>query len=103
MLMPSRFEPCGLNQMFAMRYGSIPVVRATGGLKDTVMESPENGTGFVYHENNPWELAKAMARALDTYNDSSAWTKLRTRCTRKNFSWEKSAEEYANQYKKLVK
>jgi starch synthase len=103
MLMPSRFEPCGLNQMFAMRYGSIPVVRATGGLKDTVMESDENGTGFVYHQSNAWDLSQAMARALATYNDKVAWRKLRTRCTRKNFSWEKSAEEYANQYKKLVK
>lgn len=102
-LMPSRFEPCGLNQMFAMRYGTVPVVRATGGLKDTVNESPENGTGFVYDASNAWELAQAMTRALSTYADQASFKKLRTRCTRKNFSWDKSAEEYANQYKKLIK
>jgi len=103
MLMPSRFEPCGLNQMFAMRYGTVPVVRATGGLRDTVHESPENGTGFLYHESSVWDLAQAMNRALETYKDTSSFKKLRTRCTRKNFSWDKSAEEYANQYKKLVR
>ncbi|GLR18771.1 glycogen synthase [Portibacter lacus] len=100
-LMPSRFEPCGLNQMFAMRYGTIPVVRSTGGLKDTVVESAEDGTGFTYQGSNSYELAEAMKRAQSTYEDHNNFKKLRTRCTRKNFSWDKSAEEYANQYKKL--
>ena len=102
-MMPSRFEPCGLNQMFAMRYGTVPVVRATGGLRDTVVESAEVGTGFTYHQSNSFDLANAMARALEVFRDKKAFGKLRTRCTRQNFSWEKSAREYADNYKTLIK
>ena len=101
-VMPSRFEPCGLNQMFAMRYGTVPVVRATGGLKDTVHESEKDGTGFTYNQNNSYDFAKAMLRALESYKNKQEFKKLRTRCTRKDFSWENSAKEYASQYKKLM-
>lgn len=100
-MMPSRFEPCGLNQMFAMRYGTVPIVRATGGLIDTVHESPTNGTGFLYKENAAEALTKAILRGIKTYENEKAFVKLRNRCTRQNFSWEKSAETYAIEYKKL--
>jgi starch synthase len=102
MLMPSRFEPCGLNQMFSMRYGTVPVVRATGGLIDTVVESPENGTGFLHLHATPGDLSFAMVRALEAYANKTEFKKLRGRCVKKNFSWEKSAETYATEYKKLI-
>lgn len=102
MLMPSRFEPCGLNQMFSMRYGTVPVVRATGGLIDTVVESRDKGTGFLHVQATPEDMAYAMVRALDTYNDKTEFKKLRGRCVKMNFSWDKSAETYAKEYKKLI-
>ncbi len=101
-IMPSRFEPCGLNQMFAMRYGAVPIVRATGGLIDTVVESTVNGTGFSYANATALELVEAMERAIYTYSDDLNFPKLRERCVRQNFSWEHSAEQYANEYKKLI-
>lgn len=103
MMMPSRFEPCGLNQMFAMRYGTVPVVRATGGLKDTVIEDPEVGTGFLHADATAKDLQATIIRALEAYEGKTNFKRIRTRCVRKNFSWEKSAETYANEYKKLVK
>lgn len=102
LLMPSRFEPCGLNQMFSMRYGTVPVVRATGGLIDTVHEDPNQGTGFMFDECTTDELAGAIRRSWETYHDKNAFGKLRNRCVRQNFSWEKSAEKYVIEYKKLL-
>jgi starch synthase len=101
-LMPSRFEPCGLNQMFAMRYGTIPIVRATGGLKDTVKESEKSGTGFCFEKANAEDMTQAISRALETYYSGEAFQKLRARCTRQNFSWKKSAKEYIKEYKNLI-
>lgn len=102
-MMPSRFEPCGLNQMFAMRYGAVPIVRATGGLIDTVTESEENGTGFLFDDCTSEDLAAAIKRGLNVYADEKSFSKLRNRCVRQNFSWEKSAEKYVLEYKKLLK
>ena len=101
-MMPSRFEPCGLNQMFSMRYGTVPIVRSTGGLKDTVKEDDMRGTGFRYEDATPQDLAGAIIRALDVYDDKEKFSKLRGRCVRQNFSWEKSAEKYVTEYKKLI-
>jgi starch synthase len=103
-LMPSLYEPCGLNQMFSLKYGTIPVVRAVGGLKDTVEDfdpEQETGTGFVFGPYEPDVLMAAIERALRVYGDYKAWTALRWRAMSMNFSWDRSADAYSNLYKQL--
>ena len=98
-LMPSRFEPCGLNQMYSLRYGTVPIVHATGGLKDTV----EDGvTGFVFHEATPHALWLAIERALATHADTKAWQRMMRAGMSQDFSWEKSAREYAALYRAVL-
>jgi starch synthase len=104
-LMPSRFEPCGLNQMIAMRYGSIPIVRATGGLVDTVTEfnpATETGTGFVFREYEKWSLFGAITRALQSYRFSDYWHRLMIRAMEVDHSWRVSAEQYCNIYQRAL-
>jgi len=104
-LMPSRFEPCGLGQIIAMRYGSIPVVRATGGLADTVTAfdaAKESGTGFVFSDYAADALWGAIARALDTFTDKKAWRALQKRAMKADFSWAASAKKYEALYKKAI-
>jgi starch synthase len=103
-LMPSQYEPCGLNQMFSLKYGTIPVVRAVGGLKDTVEDfDPENqtGTGFVFQEYEGTALLAAMDRALAVFRDKQAWTALRRRAMAMDYSWDRSAKLYSNLYRQL--
>jgi len=100
-LMPSRYEPCGLNQMYSMRYGTIPIVRRTGGLADTVEEfNPERGTGsgFVFTDYSPGALRAALERALAAYQHTSAFKALITRVMRRDFSWAHSARKYIEAY-----
>lgn len=98
-LMPSRFEPCGLNQMYSLRYGAIPIVHATGGLRDTV----EDGvTGFVFEAPTGHELGLAMARAFDLYADARARRRMIQAGMSRDFSWEHSARAYAALYADLV-
>lgn len=98
-LMPSRFEPCGLNQLYSLRYGTIPIVHATGGLKDTV----EDGvTGFVFHDATPHSLWMAVERAMDTYLDQKAWQRIIRAAMSRDFSWEKSAKEYERLYRGIL-
>jgi starch synthase len=98
-LMPSRFEPCGLNQMYSQRYGTVPVVYATGGLKDTV----EDGvTGFVFTTPSADGLWEAVRRALSLYADKPAWRRMMLAGMQKDFSWQASANQYAWLYKLLV-
>ena len=95
-LMPSRFEPCGLGQMIAMRYGTVPVVRATGGLADTVHDGI---TGFAFHDYTVDAFWNAVYRAVQTYTHSPArWREIQRNGMRADFSWEKSAERYAELY-----
>lgn len=104
-LMPSLYEPCGLNQMFSLKYGTIPVVRAVGGLKDTVEDyDPEasGGTGFVFQAYEPQALLDAIQRALSVFRQKRAWTALRRRAMNKDFSWDRSAAAYSNLYEQLV-
>ncbi|TAK27117.1 MAG: glycogen synthase GlgA [Chloroflexota bacterium] len=104
-LMPSRFEPCGLGQMIAMRYGSIPIVRATGGLADTVDNydpARETGTGFVFQRYEGHELFAALVRALENYRHRDAWRRLQQRCMRQDFSWRASAGKYVDLYWKAI-
>ncbi len=98
-LMPSLFEPCGLNQMYSMRYGSVPIVHATGGLRDTV----EDGvTGFVFYQPTAHALWLAVERALELFPQKPAWKKLVQAGMNRDFSWEKSALAYQALYRELL-
>jgi starch synthase len=105
-LLTSRFEPCGLGQMIAMRYGTIPVVRHTGGLVDSVPEfnaDLSEGRGFVFHDYSAAALFKAVKRALDTYYyNRKRWLSARERISRLDLSWQNSALKYEELYKKLL-
>ncbi len=100
-LMPSRFEPCGLNQMVAMRYGAVPVVHATGGLADTVHDyDPRTGegNGFSFAHYDAMALYAALVRATETYRHREIWQQLMRRCMTADFSWRRSAEKYVDLY-----
>jgi starch synthase len=98
-LMPSRYEPCGLAQMIAMRYGCVPLVRATGGLKDTVQEGR---TGFLFRGADAGSMTEALMRALSVYADPERWQRLQRTGMRKDFSWPRSARQYAAIYHSLI-
>ncbi len=103
-LMPSRFEPCGLNQMYSLRYGTVPVCRETGGLADTVMDYSQEGlesgeaTGFLFGPDEPEALAEALRRALSVYADGDEWRALQRNGMAQDWSWERSAREYLQVY-----
>lgn len=102
-LMPSRFEPCGLTQMVAMRYGSIPIVHSTGGLADTVREldpAAETGNGFAFDSYDPFHLFAAVVRALEVYKFPAAWQGLMQRAMLADYSWDASAERYVALYRR---
>jgi starch synthase len=103
-LMPSRFEPCGQGQLIAMRYGSVPVVRATGGLADTVSNYDDgSGTGFLFEEYSPEAFWRALSRALELYVcDRKAWLGLQWRGMTQDLSWEASARKYEALYQKAI-
>lgn len=103
-LMPSRYEPCGLNQLYSLRYGTLPVVRAVGGLEDTVEDYDgwRHGTGFKFREYAPHALMLAVRRALDTYRDRRAWQGLVLRGMAQDSSWDRSARSYEALYRTLV-
>ena len=104
-VMPSRYEPCGLNQMYSIKYGTIPVVRATGGLDDVIIdfdEDRERSNGFKFGPANGKALFCAVKRAVDVYDDKKAWKELMLRAMGYDFSWRHSAEQYLKLYKKLM-
>lgn len=104
-LMPSKFEPCGLGQMIAMRYGTIPVVRATGGLKDTVVdynEQTDSGDGFVFDSYDGQEFLVAIKRSLKLYQEQEKWYKLVKGVMEKDFSWSSSAKKYLDLYNQVI-
>jgi ADP-glucose type glycogen/starch synthase len=99
MLIPSRYEPCGLTQMIAMRYGSVPVARRTGGLADTIVDAGDpGGTGIMFDEESPASLWDAMERMLRVYSQPPLWAEIQTRGMRSDFSWKGSAGRYAALY-----
>lgn len=100
-LMPSRYEPCGLNQIYSLKYGTVPVVRATGGLDDTIEEwkaTAKTGTGFKFEGYNPRDLLAALDRALDAYKNKAGWTTLMRNGMAKNYDWSGPAREYLQAY-----
>ncbi len=104
-LMPSAVEPCGLGQMIAMRYGCVPIVRATGGLADTVIDytaKQSRGTGFVFERHTAKACRGALQRALKAYRDKKTWRKLQRRGMAADFSWSASAQEYVKLYHKAI-
>jgi len=104
-LMPSHYEPCGLGQMISLRYGTIPIVRRTGGLADTVEDynaESGNGTGFVFEERSPLALMGAMARGMLTIKTKPAWDKLVQNAMAVDFSWNRSAAQYVDLYQRVI-
>ncbi len=103
-LMPSRFEPCGLTQLYALRYGTIPIVRATGGLDDSVVDfdvKTGTGTGFKFEQYSGRALVQTIKRAISVYRSKDAFRELRTRAMQLDFSWSASARRYAEIYAAL--
>jgi len=105
-LMPSLFEPCGLSQLMSMRYGTLPIVRETGGLKDTVEaynEYEHTGTGFSFANYNAHEMLDTIRYSLRIYyDDRKEWDAMTKRAMKQDFSWERSAKEYEELYKKII-
>jgi len=102
-LMPSRYEPCGLNQMYSLRYGTIPVVYATGGLDDSVtdvLEYPDSGTGLKFHKYEPEAFLEVIKSALELFRDSRKWIEIQKRAMAQDFSWDRSARQYIEVYEK---
>ena len=102
-LMPSRYEPCGLNQIYSLKYGTVPVVRATGGLEDTIDEQPAGGgNGFKFWGYDSAGLMDAIERALGTFRNKNEWTRMMRRGMSADFSWEKPAHEYVRMYERVI-
>lgn len=107
-LMPSRFEPCGLNQMYSQIYGTVPVVRKTGGLADTVIDYKDElqagnyATGFVFEDNRSDKLFKAITKALDCYADKKLWKQIQSNGMKQDYSWQSSARKYLLIYEKAL-
>jgi len=103
LLIPSRYEPCGLTQMIAMRYGCVPVARSTGGLRDTIQDfgKQAQGTGFLFKQAEPTELAAALRRAINVFMKNESWIALQKRGMAQDFSWDRSAQQYLELYERL--
>jgi len=105
-LMPSQFEPCGLAQMIALQYGTIPLVRETGGLKDTVMpynKYTDEGNGFSFANYNAHEMLFTLERAIEYYHDKPLWERMMKRAMASDFTWDHSAQEYLNMYDRILR
>ena len=100
-LMPSRFEPCGLGQLISLKYGTVPIVRETGGLADTIKQynfKEKKGNGFVFQGYNPWDLFMAIHVATDTYKNQAVWKRIQQTGMKENFSWDLAAANYIELY-----
>jgi len=105
-LMPSKYEPCGLNQMYSLKYGTIPIVRATGGLDDTIQRfDPKTGegNGFKFSAYSSQALLEETQRALNIFQDKKTWTALVQKAMRMDFSWKKSAQKYDEIYNRALR
>lgn len=104
-LMPSLFEPCGLAQLYSMRFGTIPVVRKTGGLADTVMnfsEDDQKGSGLVFEDYNEHSFINCIREGLELFNNEKVWEKFVNNAMKQRFSWDKAAQEYVKKYKEVI-
>jgi starch synthase len=104
-VMPSRFEPCGLNQLYSLRYGTIPIVRATGGLQDSVADprdNPARPTGIKFHDPNATALLNALHKALVLYRNPELTDQFRRNGMRTDFSWSRQATEYVDFYQEVL-
>jgi starch synthase len=105
-LMPSRYEPCGLNQMYSLRYGTVPVVRRTGGLADSVTHfdpASGQGTGVVFNDYDAGAVNWAVNTALDFYQDDTLWQRLVRNGMAQDFSWSQQAPKYVATYEQLLR
>ncbi len=104
-LMPSLYEPCGLNQMYSLKYGTVPIVRKVGGLADTVIDcvdDNENGTGFVFEDYLSEALYEKIEQAVTMYKNNRVWTKIMKRGMKLDNSWKHSAAEYIKLFEQLI-
>jgi len=101
LLMPSRVEPCGLNQMYALRYGTIPVVRRTGGLRDTVIDIGDNGFGICHDQASVEDVNYSIERAVQLYKNKKEFDKIRKKCMQIDHSWDISEREYLSLYQSI--
>ena len=104
-LMPSRYEPCGLNQLISLKYGTVPIVRATGGLDDTILdynEDPARGNGFKFENYTGEAFLEKIREAVNVYHDESTWTMLLKRGMLQDFSWTYAAKQYARIYENML-
>lgn len=102
-LMPSRYEPCGLNQIYSLKYGTVPVVRATGGLEDTIDEQPDGGgNGFKFWGYSAWAMLDAIKRALALFQDKEKWAGMMQRGMKQDFRWDGPAKEYVKVYERAI-
>jgi starch synthase len=108
MLVPSRFEPCGLTQLYALRYGTLPLVRRTGGLADTVVDAiparlrDKTATGFSFEAASPEALVATLERAITAYANRASWRQMMRQAMTRDFSWARSAQQYAALYRELA-
>ena len=105
-LMPSRYEPCGLNQMYSLRYGTVPIVRRTGGLADSVQHfdaATGAGTGIVFNDYNEAAVSWAINSALDLYQQKGAWRRLVQNGMAQDFSWTRQVQLYVEAYERLAR
>ncbi|HLG31910.1 MAG TPA: glycogen synthase GlgA [Ignavibacteriaceae bacterium] len=105
LLMPSKYEPCGLNQMYSLKYGTVPIVRETGGLADTVIrynEKAGQGNGFMFKKYNTIDFLTELKHAIKIYNDKEVWTKIVRNGMKADFSWDSSAKKYIELYKTIL-
>jgi len=101
-LMPSRYEPCGLNQIYSLKYGTVPIVRATGGLDDTITPFDGRlGTGFKFQEYSAQALLAVIQKAMEVYASPRSWERVAQNGMKQDFSWSSSAKEYARIYQTL--
>ena len=105
-LMPSLFEPCGLNQIYSLRYGTLPIVRATGGLDDTIQNyqsDNKSGTGFKFYDATPEALSGTVKWAVDTwYHDKAGFDQLRSNAMKQRFDWKEAAKGYEDLYRHII-
>lgn len=105
-LMPSRYEPCGLSQLYSLKYGTIPIVRAVGGLNDTIIDygkNPDSGNGFKFSTLRPDDFIGALKRAISVYKNKKEWKNILLRIMKLDFSWEESAKEYIKVYQSILR